>query len=412
MDMGLHPAKVFQKCWGVLLRMDADDVDLISCIYDTALNPGLWPDLMLRLAHKLGAVGSFVFEVRLEQGRPQIASRIASSNYSDDVVGWYLQKFNEQELVDQARFAELSKAGDSIDLVSDIYLRSNVADLLAQPNTAFMITQGLKHRAGALLNKDLVNVDRFALQYSVEHGPARQGEIAKSKLFLPHIAKVLGLGRPLEEKLLTKEILEAVVRDIGQGVAVLGPNGTILFANTEFNRCLEEYNILRRTPQNTLQLIEANAARDQCRRYHDLVTDAAAHGHAGARARREALVFELGQAGTALFVEICPIERAPGTTSLGAGCRLVTVVDTSRQIRCDIERIRSFYRLSRSETEIIDLLARGHTNIEISEIRNRSPDTVKSQLKTLMRKTNSQSRTDLVHMIHQLSSSVSYMGRS
>ncbi|MCA0423455.1 MAG: helix-turn-helix transcriptional regulator [Proteobacteria bacterium] len=390
--------------------MDADDVDLIARIYDTALNPGGWPELMLRLAHKLGAVGGFVFEVRLGQQSSQVTSRIFSSNYSTDVVLWYLQKFNAQELIDQARFAELSKAGDSIDLISDIYLHDNVAALLAQPNTAFMVTQGLKHRAGALLNKDLVNVDRFALQFSVDHGPIRPTEIAKAQLFLPHIAKVLGLSRPLEEQLLTKKVFETIVRDIGQGIAILAPRGSILFANTEFERCLQDYRILRRTPQNHLQVVETNERRAECRKFNELLGDFTAHGHFGSRARREALVFELEQPGTALFVEICPIEQSPGMGHLGAGCRLVTVIDTSRQIKCDTNRIRSFYRLSQTETEIIDLVARGHTNIEISEIRNRSQDTIKSQMKSLMRKTNSQNRTDLVHMIQQLSAAVAYSG--
>lgn len=389
--------------------MDADDVDLISRIYDTALDPGLWPDLMLRLAHKLGAVGGFVFELRLEGQVSQVTSRISSSNYSAAVVSWYLQQFNEQEVIDQNRFAELSKAGDSIDLISDIHLRSNVSELLAQPNTSFMITQGLKHRAGALLNKDLVNVDRFALQFSLDHGPVRQSEIAKAQVFLPHIAKVLNLARPLEEQMITKSMLETIVRDIGQGVAILGPRGTVLFANTEFERCLRDYKVLRKTSRNTLELVETQARREQCRRFNALLMDDAAHGHFGSRARREALVFDLEQPGTALFMEICPVAQSPDTGRLGTGCRLVTVIDTSRQIKCDTNRIRSFYRLSRTEAEILDLVARGHSNVEISEIRNRSPETLKSQMKTLLRKTNSQNRTDLVHMIHQLSATVAYM---
>ena len=116
--------------------MDADDIDLISRIYDAALDPSVWPELMLRLAHKLGAKGSFVFELRLDQTSPQVTARTYSSNYVPDVVSWYLKKFNEQEIVDQSRFAELSQQGNSVDLISDIYLRDRLSDLLAQPNIA------------------------------------------------------------------------------------------------------------------------------------------------------------------------------------------------------------------------------------------------------------------------------------
>ncbi len=68
----------------------------------------MWPNLMLRLAHKLGARGSFIFELRLDEKRPQIASRIFSSNYLHDIVRDYLIRFNDEEIRDQGRFAELS----------------------------------------------------------------------------------------------------------------------------------------------------------------------------------------------------------------------------------------------------------------------------------------------------------------
>lgn len=388
--------------------MDADDIDLISRIYDAALDPSVWPELMLRLAHKLGAKGSFVFELRLDQTSPQVTARTYSSNYVPDVVSWYLKKFNEQEIVDQSRFAELSQQGNSVDLISDIYLRDRLSDLLAQPNIAAMTKYDLKHRAGALLNKDLVNVDRFALQYSVDHGPIRQEEAIKASLFLPHIAKVLGLSRPLESQMLRRDVFEALVRDIGQGVAILGPRGAILYVNREFERCMQEHKVFRKATDGTLQMIETSGEPDQAKRYHDLVSDDAAHGHFGARARREAIVVELSQPGVALFVEICPIERSPSTGTLGQGCRLVTVIDTSRQVKCDTARLQTFYQLSPTEASVLELIAQGRTNAEISEIRNRSPDTIKTQMKALMRKTNSQNRTDLVHMINNLSSAVTY----
>jgi DNA-binding CsgD family transcriptional regulator/PAS domain-containing protein len=399
------------KHWGTTTmdgRMDADDIDLISRIYDTALDPSIWPELMLRLAKKLGAAGSFVFELRLDDNVPRISSRVFSSNYDPRVVGHYIKTFNDQEIIDQGRFAELSQRTNSIELISDLSLRAKVAELLAQPNTAFLMQHGITHRAGALLNKDLINVDRFALQFDSEHGPIRPEEISKAGLFLPHIAKVVGLSRPLEEQMLAKGIFEEILRGVGQGVAVLGPRGNILYANTEFERCLSQYNVLRKSAIGTLQMVERGDNNPQLKQYHDLVAREDQHGLLGARARKEAIVVELEKPGTALFIEICPVEASERTGKLGRGCRLVTVIDTSRDVHFDINRLKTFYNLSAAETEILELVAKGHTNAEISELRHRSPDTVKSQMKALMRKTNSQTRTDLVHMIHHLSSAIEY----
>jgi DNA-binding CsgD family transcriptional regulator/PAS domain-containing protein len=388
--------------------MEADDVDLIARIYDTALDPSIWPELMLRISHKLGARGAFIFELRLDDQRPQIASRIFSANYVPEIVRHYLIKFNDEEIKDQGRFAELSQQGDAVDLISDIELRANLSELMAQPNIAFMMTHGLKHRAGALLNKDLVNVDRFALQYSGNHGPITQEEVKKAALFMPHIAKVIGLSRPLEAQLGAKGVFEDILRNVGQGIAVLSPRGTILYANTEFERCISEHRIFRKTANGVLQLAQTNAHDNLAKRYHDLIASDDAHGLFGARARREAIVINQEKPGTALFIEICPVQSSERTGHLGQGCRLVTIIDTSRSVKFDMRRLKSFYQLTASEIGILELIAQGHTYSEISEMRNRSQDTVKSQIKSLMRKTNSQSRTDLVHMIHNLSSDIGY----
>jgi DNA-binding CsgD family transcriptional regulator/PAS domain-containing protein len=387
--------------------MDADDIDLISKIYDTALDPSQWPDLMLRIAHKLGAAGAFIFELRLDNEVPQITSRIFSSNYKPEIVSYYLKQFNDQEISDQGRFAELSLQGNEVDLISDIALRPKLSDLYAQANTRFMMTHGLKHRAGALLNKDLVNVDRFALQFDIDHGPIKPEEIKKAALFMPHIAKVIGLSRPLEEQLFAKGIFEEILRNIKQGVAILSPRGSVLYANSEFERILETHVVFRKSPAGILQLAGSTDTRN-LQRYNDLIATEAAHGQFGARARREALVVDLPKPGTALFIEICPVEASTRTGQLGAGCRLLSVIDTSRNVNFDGKRLQSFYQLSTIETEILELVAQGYTNAEISEMRNRSQDTIKTQMRSLMQKTNSHSRTDLVHMIHSLSSTISY----
>jgi DNA-binding CsgD family transcriptional regulator/PAS domain-containing protein len=388
--------------------MDADDVDLVARIYDAAIDPGLWPDLLRRLAYKLGAAGAFLFELQLDEAQPKITSRIFSSNYLPEVVDYYVKTFNDQEIIDQARFAELSQEGNEIQLISDVHLRPKISDLLAQPNTAFMLQHGLKHRAGALLNKDLVNIDRFALQFLDTRGPITGDEIKHANLFLPHVAKVVSMTRPLEKQLMTNKIFEEILKNIDQGIAILSPRGTILYANAAFERCLAEHDVFKKSPAGVLQLKERSANNSQLKHYHDLVSDPSAHGQFGARARREALVVDLPKPGTALFIEICPVEQSLRTGSLGIGCRLVTVIDTTRHVNFDSKRLQSFYHLSATETEVLELVAKGYSVQEIGELRNRSQETIKSQMKTLMRKTNSQSRTDLVHMIHNLSSAINY----
>lgn len=390
-------------CWGKP-KLESKDVELISAIYDTSLDPDVWPEVLLRLAHRLGAAGCFIFEEMLTSDGSQIASRLFSENYDRGIVRDYLVKFNEQEISDQARFAELSAQQNSVELISDIHLRPKVSDLLEQPNTKFMMQAGLKHRAGALLNKDLFYVDRFALQFSADHGPITEKERKEANLFLPHVAKVIGLARPLEERFQTSNVLSSMLDTADQGIAILGPRGAIQFQNSTFKRIVEEHDFFEVDASGYLRCLKEN----QQSSYHNLIASEHAHGQFGARARREALVHDLAEEGTALFIEICPVSNGTHTGKLDAGSRLLTVIDTSRQIFFDLDRIQAFFLLSKAETEILGLIANGLSNNEVADQRNRSPDTIKSQITALMRKTNSRNRTELVHMVRNLSSPIRY----
>ena len=47
---------------------------LILKIYDTALDPGNWPEVLFSVAHTLGAQGSMIFEMTDHFGRQTISS--------------------------------------------------------------------------------------------------------------------------------------------------------------------------------------------------------------------------------------------------------------------------------------------------------------------------------------------------
>ncbi len=384
--------------------MEADDIDLIARIYDAALEPQAWPALLARIAYKIGAAGAFLFEVQREDDSEHVVTRMFSENYDPVVVRDFLSRFNHLELRDQGRFAELSAMTDPVELVSDIYIHNSVAMLLEQENTRFMMRHGLKHRAGALLNKDFLTVDRFALQFGVDHGPITDAEKRKAMVFLPHVAKSIGLSRPLEERLRLQDAFEALLGAAGQGIAILDHRGHVIYKNAELDRVLDVHPVFRLTAGKTLEVNDAG----QSGRYQAMLADDGAHGRFGARARKEALVVNLQKPGTALFIEICPAETNAAMGRLGRGCRLLTVLDTSRPLTVNLDRICSFFALSKAEASVLELIAAGHSNQEIADLRHRSLDTVKSQIRSLMQKTNSTSRTELVQMAGSLSSGIRY----
>jgi DNA-binding CsgD family transcriptional regulator len=56
------------------------------------------------------------------------------------------------------------------------------------------------------------------------------------------------------------------------------------------------------------------------------------------------------------------------------------------------------FSLTKAETEVCRLLVSGYTTSEMSDIRGTKPDSIRKQINTLLQKTNTQRRSELVHL--------------
>lgn len=73
-------------------------------------------------------------------------------------------------------------------------------------------------------------------------------------------------------------------------------------------------------------------------------------------------------------------------------------LDTSRKLSVDTRYLAQVFALTPSEEAVLAMIADGLTNAQISERRNRSPETIYTQVKTLLSKTMTQNRAQLIRM--------------
>ena len=197
--------------------------DLVLDIYDTALDPGRWPDVLEKVSHYVGARGAFIFELQGVGPAQNIFAPFFSSSYDPAIVTKYLQVHNQQELADQEIFARLSRRTDRIQLIGDDVLTETEEELVARANVQEMMRNGLRYRAGALLNKDQLNHDRFALQFSKRGGPITAETARKAELILPHIAKALNVSRPTTQLALNSARSPTALTSLSSASAFLTP---------------------------------------------------------------------------------------------------------------------------------------------------------------------------------------------
>lgn len=375
--------------------MKQDNIlNLVSRIYDTALDPDSWPDVLMEIAESLGASGSMIFEMTETDGFQRIRTPYQSKNYDQAAVQAYLQKHNAQELIDQAAFAEISGSGPDINLVDDIQFNLPREELLNQSNVVDMMAAGLKHRSGTVLNKDSWQIDRFSLQYSAKRGPSNADEKKLAALILPHVAKALRIGRPLMGHAGIQATFSARMDKLPFGLCVISPKGFPIATNLEFDRITAETNVFKYQTSGQLIMSDGKGVES----FKSLIADNDIHGKAGAFPRRQSIFLPNENEELGYFIEICPIAANSEFGKLPTNSRLITILDSQKSRQLGSATMARFFPLSKSEQAVLELIGLGHTNKEIADIRNRAEETINSQVKSLLFKTYTKNRTELVQL--------------
>lgn len=382
--------------------MGQDEFDqLVLSIYDCAIDPTSWPSALTRTARFLGARGAFVFELQGGGGARRIAARCFSDTYDGALVQQYLDRHNDQELIDQDIFARHSKQSDAIEMIPDTVLADTEAELRERANVREMQQYRIGHRAGALLNKDHLDQDRFALQFSTSWERISPEQLRLASRVMPHIAKSLNISRPLTKLAETHGAIEQSLDLLAVGVCVIDSRGTIVTANAEFRAQMAAYGIFRLDPQGRL----AMRSEESMRSFARLTADASGHGRFGGRPRKEAIVATVNGEEHTLCVEVAPLQKAASFGEPDLVGHIVYSMDTGKGFAIDEEMVAPLFALTKAEASVLTLMAEGLTNPQISDMRERSLETINSQVKAVLEKTGSANRTQAIRLAVNVSSS-------
>jgi len=383
--------------------------DLILRIYDTALDSAVWPELLNDIAHFCNARGAFLFELQGE-GQKRVLNAVRHSSYFvPEIVRDYLALHHDDELADQEFFATRSQMTDEIDLIPDDELagllknQKTGGDVFSRPHMQMQMKFGIKHRAGALLNKDDRFRDRLALQFGVDHGPVRPEDRHNASLLMPHLAKAIQLSRPSNMAQRQYNSIAQAVNHLKIGVCILDNRARVVFRNAEFDRQIEQYRAFRVAQDGKLSFNQDKFDRSVA----DLLGHYSQHGKFGARPRKEAVATVLDEDSTfALCVEVAPLPSAEGFGEMALDGHILYSLDTSQSFKVRTDVLRDLFELTRSEAEVVGLMAEGLTNQQISDQRTKSIHTINTQVKSILSKTQASNRTQLIRLATNLSTTL------
>lgn len=373
--------------------------ELILQVYDAAIDPAKWPEVLDKVSAFLGARGALIF--RMEEGRTtyKLEAPFFSAGYEPARVMEYLREHEQQELADQEKFALHSKRSDAVELIPDTVLYDREEEFLSRPNVAAMAKVGIRYRSGALLNKDNIYRDRFSMQFSRRHGPLTAVDIEKSGSILPHIAKALNVNRPAEQLFEKFRCVISCIDLLKVGVCLLDKTGAVILKNREFQRQLESYGAYHVGLTGKLALNDEKANQN----VRQLLSGVERHGQFGARPRKEAVVAVLDGEDYRLCIEVLPLHKLAELGSAPLSGYVLYSLDTSVPLDFNACMMSSLFDLTTAETEVLGLIAEGLSNREIADRRCKSVETINSQAKSLFSKTYTANRTQLVRLATNLS---------
>lgn len=374
--------------------MDDRVRSLILDIYDTILDDTSWDRVLDQVAEVVGARGCIMFEIESEPSGALSATHLSSA-YDPKLVDDYNRVHAKLELADQSLFARHSAAGDGVDIISDEVLAKTQEELAARANSKAMASFGIHHRAGALLSKDNPLKNRFSVQFTQDHGPLNKADRRILNTLLPHMAKACELARPVSHLQKMSVGLAAALDNFRIGVCLIRADRAIIAQNREFERQMSDTGIFFRTSSGQLEM---RRSEDQ-EWFQRLVSDIGNHGQFGARPRKEALAGTGRGSDITLSVELAPLTSADAFGETRLDGFAVYSFDTSKPIDLDIDVVSQALSLTQSEGALVGLLAQGMTNREIAERRERSVETVNSQVKSLLLKADCANRTQIIRRV-------------
>ncbi len=252
---------------------------------------------------------------------------------------------------------------------------------------------GFERKAGCRLNDNLCWTDNIAFQFPIAQQQVPQENLQRIKHLLPHAAKSIELWRTFSILKSQYQAVLAALDHVSIGLCVVAPGGSVIVANEAAQNILSLGSDIRLGQDKQLHCRSSEIHRSL--RHAIEQSCATATGTASVA---EAFQLVGNDGAPQISIEISPLRDSGAEIATHFTGALVTLIDLSADLSIDCGRIASAYKLTATEQQVCQLLTTGLSVADIADSRNVTPDTIKSQLKSIYRKTRCHSRVELIRL--------------
>ncbi len=373
---------------------DASLTRLVGLAYEAGVDPGKWPNFLEELVRSADARSTVLV---YQPDREAPVSFLESHGMEPHWLAQYDAHYSSVDRTIES-LIEIGRRTMVSDTTPFTNHKSFVRSIGQEHFNDWARPQGIHHCAGVLLDAGNPYGSAFTLQRSAGQGPFTESDLREIDLLIPHLQRAQTLGRQLaslrSQALSWHETLER----INMGALLCDERGRVLYANPVVG------DLLRVRPAFTLTRdgLVCLRARDT-HRLRRLIQGAARTGRgedldtAGACLRLES------EGASPLQVLVSPLQtRCDSALRFPEDACVLILLKAPDPVTPPVDVLAASYGLTRAEAEVAADLANGQSVKEISDARRRSIHTVRTQLKTVLRKTGTSSQVQLVTVLHTI----------
>jgi DNA-binding CsgD family transcriptional regulator len=359
---------------------DSPDHALLDLIYDAVGDAELWSSALSHIASWIGASGSMYCLLGTHPATSGIRS-LHSSGYSESTAMAYAR---QGHLADPHMPLGIATPASSWFFGEDHFDSRFIArDPFFQE---IMRPLGIRWVAGSRLWEDARATACLAFQKPIDGAPFSDLERTRLTALTPHLRRMSRLHERLAgEGARASYGLEALNR-LSIGIAVLSADARVLFANAAAEQVVRQRSVFDHAAADRIALRNSG-----CRREF-------------AQAIRHAVELKESASLTLVDEHGMPVARAmalplPAASSWNANWQrplAMLVIQPARTPEVSAQTLRALFDLSAAESRLANALLAGRTTRSYAEERGLSIETVRSQLKSMLAKTDTRSQSQLV----------------
>jgi len=255
--------------------------------------------------------------------------------------------------------------------------------------------QDIHYATGMYLSSDSESSLRFCLQRTRSGGCYTEQDIASLNLLGPHLKRAVDLYYQFNQLQLFNKSTTQILDQLPLAAFLLDQDSAIRYQNSQAEGLLSE-GIQLKVLGNRLVLTGSEGSR-----FSLMIHDAVASGQGQKAGSQAALnVFDTnGEPQMEVSVSPLVVDDSEFGFQYRKVMALVYIKDSKNQPRFSIKTAMELYGFTRKEAQICHLLCCGYNVEKIAARTSTSFHTVRTHIKRLLRKTNSNSQSQVVSVV-------------